>query len=246
MTILVVEDDPVSMRLLEMALRRGGYEVAAVTSAATAFEWLKQGSAVELIITDLNLGGMSGLQLFTALHADPRWRDLPAILCTSSADKATVTEAIHRGFTHFVAKPIRPDYLIEKIKAILVARVPVIESKFETLQRLQLSEAEYRMLVKTTHDHLKEVADRLTAAQAAKEYPEAIIITRSFRETIELLRAGRCATALSALDEATNDWQRDRALDLVGQEVATLIEVLLRILRYVPKLDASRSLATGP
>jgi two-component system, chemotaxis family, chemotaxis protein CheY len=242
MTILIVEDDPISMRLMELALRRGDYEVATACSAPAAFEWLKQGLAVDLIITDLNLGGMSGLQLFTAVHADPRWRDLPAILCTSAAERSVVIDATRRGFAHFIVKPIRPDYLLDKVRSILASRVQVMEPRFDTLARLQLSEAEYRTLIKTTHDHLEQRARELAAARAAEEYAEAIIIARSLREPFNLLVATRCSNALRAVEDATNGWQRDNALALVSQEVATLLELIARMLRFTSRLDGNTSL----
>jgi len=245
MTILVVEDDPVSQRLLEMTLRRRNFQVASVTNAPAAFEWLKQESAVELIITDLNLGGMSGLQLFTALHADPRWRNLPVILCTAVADHDTVVEAVRRGFRHFVVKPIRPAYLLEKVSEILAQQVPVVEPRFDAMARLQLSEAEYRTLVETTLDHLAALAERLGAVREAGDYVEAILVARRFREPAELLGAERSLAALATLDEAANAWQRDRALALISQEIATLQEALSGVARPVSPVKAKTAVASS-
>jgi DNA-binding NarL/FixJ family response regulator len=67
------------------------------------------------VITDLTMPGMSGLQVFTAIHDDARWPDLPVLLCTGAADAATVREAIAVGVRHYVVKPIKPSVIAAKV-----------------------------------------------------------------------------------------------------------------------------------
>ena len=239
MTILLVDDDPISLRLLEMTLRRLGHQTAAVDSGAAALEWLKQESGCELVITDQNMSGMSGLQLFTALKADPRWRGIPIALCTGVADSDTVQDAIQRGVRHYIVKPIKPSVVAAKVSEMLRSQVPVLEARFDAMARLELSEAEYRTLAETTLEHLRALTTALGEARAKEDFVEAIIVARRVREPAELLGAGRLSAAVATLEEASNGWQRDRAVGLVTQETAAVIEALEAVARPVARATAA-------
>ncbi len=240
MTVLVVDDDPVSSQIIEMTLGRRKHPVASVGTALDAIEKLKGEAGFTLVITELDLPGrMTGLQFVKFLPTDPRWRNLPIIVSTNLADEKTVTEAIRAGVRHYLLKPIKPAVLVEKVEEILARAVPVLEPRFDAMARLEVSEAEYRLLVESTMRYLDRLMESLKEARDRDQVIDAITIAQRVREPAALLGAGRVVDSVETLNEANNKTQRDQALGLVGQEVSILLDALAQIAR--PGMAQKRS-----
>ena len=121
-TILVVDDDPAVMRLIATILTHNGYLATEAANATEALAWLDALPGVELVITDQNMDGMTGLELTAAMRSDPRFRDVPVILCTGAADRATIAEATTLGIRHLIAKPVTPKVVMDKVLAVEAER----------------------------------------------------------------------------------------------------------------------------
>jgi len=240
MTVLVVDDDPVSRQVIEMTLGRRKHQVESVSNAKEAIDKLKTEAGFTLVITDLDLPGqMRGLQFVKFLPTDPRWRNLPVMVCTSLADEDTVKQAIQAGVRHYLLKPIKPAVLVEKVEEILARTVPVLEPKFDAMARLEVSEAEYRLLVESTLRYLDELTTALQEARDRDDLIETITVVRRVREPAALLGAARVVAAVDTLNDANNATQRNQALGLVTQEVGILRESLAQLAR--PGQGAKRS-----
>jgi len=246
MTVLVVDDDPISSQIIEMTLGRRKHQVASVSTAFDAIEKLKSEGGFTLVITELDLPGrMTGLQFVKFLPTDPRWRNLPIIVCTNRADEKTVTEAIRSGVRHYLLKPVKPAVLVEKVEEILARAVPVLEPRFDAMARLEVSEAEYRLLVESTMRYLDRLMESLKEARDKDQVIDAISIAQRVREPAALLGAGRLVDSVKTLNEANNKTQRDQALGLVGQEVSILLDALAQIARPGTAQKRSGSVPSG-
>jgi CheY-like chemotaxis protein len=233
MTVLIVDDDPVSRRLIRMTLERRKHQVAEVPSAEAAIEWLKAGASCTLVITDLDLPGrMEGLQFYGLLRASPQWRDLPVIVCTGKSDEKTVNDAIQRGVRHYLLKPVRPAVLTETVEELLARAVPVLEPRFDAMARLEVSEAEYRYLVEDCLTRLTELSAHLGDATMKDDLVEKVRIANRFREPAALLGAERLVRAVDAVkSEESTPKQREQAFLLLNQEVEVLSEALGKLSR---------------
>jgi len=229
MTVLVVDDDPVSRQIIQMTLDRRHHMVECVSNAKEALDKLKSEAGFTLVITDLNLPGqMNGLQFVKFLPTDPRWRNLPVMVCTSMADEDKVKQAIQAGVRHYLLKPVKPSVLIEKVEEILARSVPVLEAKFDAMSRLELTEAEYRMLVESTLRYIDELTESLQGARDREDLVDTITIAARFRDPAMLLGAARVVAAVDTFNEANNATQRNQAVGLVVQEIGILREELLK------------------
>jgi CheY-like chemotaxis protein len=129
MTVLLIDDDPISLRVLAMTVGRLGLPAVAVASGAAALAWLAEHPECSLVITDLGMPGMTGLEVFIAMRDDPRWATIPVVLCTGAADSATVRDAIARGVRHYIVKPIKPFVIAAKILELApYAAGPVVKA----------------------------------------------------------------------------------------------------------------------
>ena len=103
--ILLVEDNPVNRRLAIFLLRSQGYQVREATSALEAFEILKT-EQFDLIVMDIQLPGMDGLEATTKLRAEPATAEIPVIAVTSYAMAGDRDKALAAGCSGYVTKPI--------------------------------------------------------------------------------------------------------------------------------------------
>jgi CheY-like chemotaxis protein len=233
MTVLIVDDDPVSRRLIRMTLERRKHQVAEVPNAEEAVDWLKAGASCTLVIADIGLPGrMDGIGFFQLLRASPQWRDLPVIICTGIADEDTVRRAISRGVRNYLLKPVRPQLLIETVEDLLARAVPVLEARFDAMARLEVSEAEYRYLVEDCLARVTELNTQLVEASERQDLVESIRIARRFREPAALLGGERLVRAVDAVtsDEATPK-QREQSFTALKQEIQVLSESLKQLSR---------------
>lgn len=119
--ILVVDDDPDILKLLAMRLQTAGYAVETAASAEQALA-LAAASKPHLVVTDLRMGGMSGLALFDTLHQnDP---SLPVIILTAHGSIPDAVEATQRGVYGFLTKPFDSKELLRKVAEALRAARP--------------------------------------------------------------------------------------------------------------------------
>lgn len=218
-TILIVDDDPVSVRLIEMIVARHGYSTASAGSAAEARAVLDSGRAIDILIADQNLGGTSGLELCAALRADVRFRGLPIIMCTGVAGRSTVEEAMRLGIRQFIVKPIAPAVVIQKVDALLADQLRVLEPRAEAISRLQLTDTEYKVLARASQQHLTVLREELAQAQKGIDRGAIVAVVSRLREPANLLGAARLVAAIDHL-EATHTWRElDEAAAAIVDEI---------------------------
>jgi len=119
--ILLVEDNPVNRRLAVFLLRSQGYEVREATTAQEALQLLQKERA-DLIVMDIQLPGMDGLEVTRKIKAQPATADIPVIAVTSYAMKGDREKALAAGCVGYVTKPIDKNIFNQEIAARLGAK----------------------------------------------------------------------------------------------------------------------------
>jgi CheY-like chemotaxis protein len=116
--ILVVDPDPETSLVTQQLLQSAGYEVSATTSAEQALEVL-QTSAVDLVVCECTLPGMSGLDFCRRVRIDPRLGGLPLVFLTTHTSRRRVIEAFECGVNEYVTKPFREPELSARVIGVL-------------------------------------------------------------------------------------------------------------------------------
>ena len=116
--VLVVDDNAVNRRLLQVLLRSRGYEVCEAASAPEAFAKLRE-KPPHVILMDLRLPGMDGLTATRRLKADPATREIPVVAVTSYAMKGDEETARAAGCCAYVTKPIDKTLFLETVASVL-------------------------------------------------------------------------------------------------------------------------------
>src|SRR6185295_8140142 len=112
--ILLVEDNEVNRRLAGFLLRSQGYQVLEATTALAAFEMLDK-ERPDLIVMDIQLPGIDGLEITRKLKEQPATADIPVIAVTSYAMKGDREKALAAGCAGYVTKPIDKNIFIQEV-----------------------------------------------------------------------------------------------------------------------------------
>lgn len=127
-TILVVDDDAALRVLLEEQLRALGYSVLAAGSAEQALRLLEM-TTPDLILTDVHMGAMSGVELCARVKSDPRFQLIPVIILTARSDRDARVAGLGAGADDFFSKPFDPLELRTRVAALL--RVKTLVDRLE-------------------------------------------------------------------------------------------------------------------
>jgi len=117
-TILTVDDSPSIRQMIKVVLGPAGHNVIEAGDGAQALEKMKAGK-VDLVITDLNMPVMNGLELIRALRGMPTLVGLPIVFLTTESSDATKQEAKSAGATGWITKPFKPEQLLAVVSKLV-------------------------------------------------------------------------------------------------------------------------------
>ncbi|HXT71299.1 MAG TPA: response regulator [Vicinamibacterales bacterium] len=119
--VLLVDDDPRDLRLTELALAQAGITsgVVKVQGGVEALESLR-GETPSVVLLDLKMPGMDGLQVLREIRADDRLRAVPVVVLTSSREDRDIDDCYAHGANAFVVKPVKFQEYLSAIKDIAV------------------------------------------------------------------------------------------------------------------------------
>lgn len=120
LVVLAVDDDLINLKLLKSMLLKTGNvkEVIEAKNGSDAIGALKGRDDIDLILLDIIMPIMGGIEMLKVVRADDSLRQLPIIVLTT--DETKKAEALEAGANGFLMKPIRNDELIAKIKTVIV------------------------------------------------------------------------------------------------------------------------------
>ena len=117
-TVLVVEDDPVILRLLEVNFELEGFDVLLAHDGSEGIE-LPRTKRPDLIVSDIMMPKTSGLELVEALRADEATRTIPIILLSAKAQTGDLKAGMDAGADDYITKPFEPLDLVDRVNALL-------------------------------------------------------------------------------------------------------------------------------
>jgi two-component system chemotaxis response regulator CheY len=125
--VLVVDDSAAIRKILQRVLRQTGMAIGAIHEAGDGQEALAvlEHHPVRLVLSDINMPKMDGLQLLAFLKGSPQWRTVPVVMITTEGGEAKVSEAVKLGAAGYVRKPFTADQIKEKLTGILEPALPI-------------------------------------------------------------------------------------------------------------------------
>lgn len=115
-SVLIVDDEPINLVLLE-SLLEDFYSVRAVSTGAEALAVaLNPEESVAMVLTDVQMPGMDGLELCRRLRAEPRLADVPVLLISGFSSDADELAGLQAGASDLICKPYCPDLLLARVR----------------------------------------------------------------------------------------------------------------------------------
>ena len=119
--ILVVDDSAAIRKILTRVLRQTGMAIQTIHEAGDGQEALAVMALhrIDLVLSDINMPKIDGLQLLASLKASPKWQEVPVVMITTEGGETKVAEAVRLGAAGYVRKPFTADQIKEKLVRIL-------------------------------------------------------------------------------------------------------------------------------
>jgi putative two-component system response regulator len=182
--IMIVDDEPINVKVARKYLKLEGYEHFVTTTDSREAVAMVEKERPDVLLLDIMMPHVSGLDILAALRADKRWAHLPVVILTAATDQATKRRALELGASDFLAKPVDPTELIPRLYNVLT--------------------------VKRHHDHMEQYAHELEAevlrrtaelARSRQEVIHCLARAAEFRDDDtgrHVLRVGKYARLIAA------------------------------------------------
>ena len=121
MDVLIVDDSAAIRKILQRVLRQAEVPIGEVYEAGDGLEALNvmKRQKVGLILSDINMPNMDGLQFLTEVRAVEDWKNVPIVMITTEGSQNKVLEAVQLGASGYVRKPFTAEQIKEKLAGIM-------------------------------------------------------------------------------------------------------------------------------
>jgi CheY-like chemotaxis protein len=143
MSVLIVEDNAVNAMLLEHFLKKGGYQTIVANNALVALTTLSSTHDVQLIITDIQMPEMNGLEFIAKVKGSAALKGLPIIVVSAQSDLGTVSRAGGLACDAFLVKPIEKEQLLKKVEQLIKNEPPLLQDKQCIMSNLGIEAKDY-------------------------------------------------------------------------------------------------------
>jgi len=154
-TLLVVDDDPDIRRVVRFYLTKNGYRVLAADSGKAALQLLREDASIELVLSDVMMPEMSGLELVKAVREEPFLAEIPIILISAQGETSKKVTGLNLGADDFITKPFNFDELTARVRNHL------------RLRRLQREVVAASDLLRQQNERFQEDLEAARAVQLA-------------------------------------------------------------------------------
>jgi DNA-binding response OmpR family regulator len=119
--ILLADDHPHIVRLLQMSLQADGHTILSTTNGLDALE-VARAEHPDLVILDVNMPGLDGFRVLSRIKSDPELRDIVVVMLTIQDHAEEVTLGLEIGADYYLGKPFRPDEIRQLVRRIFEIR----------------------------------------------------------------------------------------------------------------------------
>jgi two-component system cell cycle response regulator len=179
--ILVADDDQALSRTLSWILKENGYEVLTIPGGERLFEHL-QAEPFDLLLLDIMMPRVDGLQLLQRVKADPRFKDLPVLMISSMPPEEATVRSLGLGAADFIPKPFRVRELLARVKAHLRVGRELNQARAEARSRSEMM----------------DIMQEVTASLKPEEIYQILV-----RRVAQGLNISRCSIVIAGPEEDT-------------------------------------------
>ena len=160
--ILVVDDEEDILELVSYNLTKAGYRVTRVTSGEDAIKAARS-KLPDLVLLDLMLPGVDGLEVCNTLKRDSRTANIPVVMLTARGEEADIVSGLELGADDYITKPFSPRVMLARIKAVLRRKMkaPAEEQAIIKLRDLVIHPGRHEVTVRSKRVDLTSTEFRI-------------------------------------------------------------------------------------
>jgi two-component system, chemotaxis family, chemotaxis protein CheY len=117
-TIMTVDDSASVRQMVSFTLKEAGYNVIEASDGMDAVSKLN-GAEINLVVTDLNMPNMDGIELIKNVRANPKYKFIPILMLTTESQTEKKIEGKKAGATGWIIKPFQPEQLLNVVKKVI-------------------------------------------------------------------------------------------------------------------------------
>lgn len=246
MKILIVEDNPVNAEMIRLTLEKEHYEVVLASNGAEALAQLEAHPDVDLLVTDVMMPNMGGLEMLAHVRQRPEYKTLPVIVATSLANQATVRQAAALHCKYFIVKPFTVHLLLQTVHEAIGQRGVVLQDKTRVLGRIGIDPDGYDRLALAFATFVHERVGALSALCERERHADLDVAARrdlfALEESAALLGAERLDNLLTALGLPDGTIPADT----LGDAYKALLVELRLLARALPAPPEAQVAAEAP
>jgi DNA-binding response OmpR family regulator len=118
-TVLMIEDHDDTACLVRFILERNGYAVRHAPDGRNAKRLTETSEPPDLVLLDISLPSLSGLEVLRAIRSTPEWQRIPVIMLTANGRPESIAEATTLGATEYLKKPFSPEHLLRTVASFV-------------------------------------------------------------------------------------------------------------------------------
>ena len=223
-TILVVDDNPVNLKLLNHTLSSAGYKVKIEVNGLNVIPQVKT-SIPDLIVLDIMLPDLSGFEICKQLQADPLTRSIPIIFITALADTVDKVKGLSLGAVDYITKPFQKEELLARVRTHLHLK--------RLIKSLEIQNQELRQLTQQNEDLEHRVAERTAELkQALKKEKELnqlksrfiTIASHEFRTPLAIIASS--SGILQKFSDRLNEERKQEHLQTIQHTIKHITQIL--------------------
>ena len=238
-TVLVVDDQPPNLRLVgDLLTGSMGYEVIVASNGQQALRRL-EARIPDLILLDVLMPGLSGIETCIRIRERPEWRDIPIIFLSAADDKTLIVRALETGGVDYVTKPFSRAELLSRVRTHLAL-------KAARDQLRALAEDKDELIGILTHDLKNHLGGMQMSAQLLHERADKMPDDRSRRLVENILESS--TQMLSFVKEflANAALERPQKLDLHPVDIGDAVTLAIRQYHLAAERKGLRMIWTPP
>ena len=206
MNVLIVEDNPISAKVLEHTLDKYGYETLTAHDGDQALEFLESHPEIELLITDIMMPKTNGVELVRKIKERHEWSELPILVCTS-LKPTSINNAIPMQGWKYLFKPIKADSLIRMVKEAISQQRAVLQTPDQTMAEIGMDSQAFLEIL---DEFLKVVKDKIALLEERIKQPsDAPLDLQHLMESAKLVRADRVIDVIERLNRVRDGTKRE-------------------------------------
>ncbi len=176
-SIIVLDDEPANIYLIEGLLIENGYEVTSFTEPTKCLEYLKS-NITDVLLLDLMMPGMSGLEVLDIIKANEDLKDIVVLMVTAKTDSKTLEDSFNRGAVDFIRKPYEEIELLARIRVAIELKEKEMHLKALLKQRddfVRIISHDLRTPMTTIHGFAELILNSENVSDKQKESLQFII-----------------------------------------------------------------------